>query len=280
MDDGSGLASYGGADMSELPVLFVSHGAATLTMDPTQPTHHRLLELGAMVRAWRPRSILVISAHDVRSTLTVAASPVISMIQDHPAASGHRWSAPGDVALAKQAKAYLALAGLGVQDGEPELDHGAWAPLSLLFPQGQVPLATLSLASSFEPRHHLRAGAALTPLREQGVLILASGGLTHNQRVFRQGYFSGVPSDQQVQPFSERFDAWVKAQLELPAAARQASLLEAQAHPDFAQAHPSLDHWLPLIVALGAAGDAPSRLLVGGFQHSLSMSAFSFGAPT
>jgi 4,5-DOPA dioxygenase extradiol len=263
--------------MSEVPVLFVSHGAASLTMDRAQPMHHRLLKLGAVVRAWRPRSVLVISAHDVRAAFTVASAPVISMIADHPAAAGRRWSASGASALAHDAKAALADAGLEVSEGVPELDHGAWVPLSLLFPQGQVPIATLSLRSSFDPRQHLRAGAALAPLRVQGVLILASGGLTHNQRVFREGYLSGASADEQVQPFSERFDAWVLAQLARPPAARIASVLDAQSHPDFAQAHPSLDHWLPLVVALGAAGESVSRALISGFQHSLSMRAVSFG---
>lgn len=261
-----------------MPALFVSHGAAILTMDPRQATHRALVELGTRVRGWRPAAILVLSAHDVRPAFTVGSAPIVHMVEDHPAARGRRWSAPGHAELATQVLARIGAAGLRAADGAPVLDHGAWVPLSLFFPGGDVPVVTLSLSQGLAPEEHLGLGRAVVALRDQGVLVLASGGATHNQAQFRRGFLAGAAPGE-VAGFSRRFDDWLVDVAQRPRADRDAALLAAPAHVDFLSAHPTIDHWLPMLFAAGAAGDDAGVPLVRGFQHSLSMTAIGFGAP-
>jgi 4,5-DOPA dioxygenase extradiol len=261
-----------------MPALFVSHGAATLTMDEREATHRSLVELGAQVRAWRPEAVLVLSAHDVRPAFTVGSAPAVEMIQDHPAAQGRRWSAPGHEQLAAQVLARIQTAGLRASSGAPVLDHGAWVPLSLLFPAGDVPVVTLSLSRRLVPGEHLALGHAVAALRDHGVLIIGSGGATHNQNHFRRGFLARAAAGDAA-GFSRRFDDWLVDVVQRPRQERDAALLAAPEHADFPAAHPSLDHWLPVLFAAGAAGDDTGAPLVRGFQHSLSMTAIGFGAP-
>lgn len=259
-----------------MPVLFLSHGAAALTMDPTDPTNRWLRAYGDDLRALRPRAVLVCSGHDVRTTFTLGAADRVSMLNDHPAAAGRRWSAPGSRELADAARARINAAGLRVAVGHPALDHGAWVPLSTLFPLGEVPVVTLSLAEGEDARTHHALGAALAPLRRDGVLIVTSGGATHSQATFRRRYFAGEdPRD--TEPFSATFDHWLEGVLTADPTARAAGLLGAPSHSAYAQAHPTLDHFLPLLVASGAAGDDSGVRIHGGFQHALSMAAYRFG---
>lgn len=258
------------------PVLFISHGAATLTMDPTDPTNLWLRAYGDELRALRPRAVLVCSGHDVRTPFTLGVADRVSMLNDHPAAAGRRWSAPGSRELADAARERVSAAGLRAVVDHPALDHGAWVPLVTLFPDGEVPVVTLSLAEGEDARTHHALGEALAPLRKEGVLILASGGATHSQATFRRRYFAGEnPGD--TEPFSVAFDDWLEGALTADPAARTAALLRAPSHPAYAQAHPTPDHFLPLLVAAGAAGDDVGARVHGGFQHALSMAAYRFG---
>lgn len=261
-----------------MPALFVSHGAATLTMDEREATHRSLIELGSRVRAWRPEAVLVLSAHDLRPAFTVGSAPVVHMIEDHPAAQGRSWSAPGHEELAAQVLARVRTGGLRASSGVPILDHGAWIPLSLFFPAGDVPVVTLSMSRRLIPEEHLGLGRAVAALRDQGVLIIGSGGATHNQAQFRRGFLARAASADAA-GFSRRFDDWLVDVVQKPRQDRDAALLAASEHVDFLPAHPTLDHWLPMLFAAGAAGDDTGMPLVRGFQHSLSMTTIGFGAP-
>ena len=160
--------------------------------------------------------------------------------------------------------------------GRPLLDHGAWVPLRALDPKGERPVVTVSLAAHLDPLQHLALGHALAPLRQEGVAILTSGGLTHNQQAFREGWFAGTPIPTAEAP-SARFEAWALEALAEVGLAREQRLLEAATHPDFAWAHPTPDHWLTTLVAAGAAHEEPGRALFRGFQHSLSTALVGFG---
>ncbi len=259
-----------------MPVLFVSHGAATLTMQPEDPTHTWLRAYGEEVRALRPKAVLVCSGHDLRPTFTLGSADRVSMMNDHPAAAGRRWSAPGSPGLAEAARGRVHAAGLPAVVGRPDLDHGAWVPLSILFPDGDVPVVTVSLAAGADAQTHHLLGAALASLRSEGVFVLASGGATHSQATFRRRYFAGEdPRD--TEPFSTQFDSWLEGALTADPASRLAALLQAPRHPAYAQAHPTLDHFLPILVASGAAGADVGARVHSGFQHALSMAAYRFG---
>jgi aromatic ring-opening dioxygenase catalytic subunit (LigB family) len=157
------------------------------------------------------------------------------------------------------------------------LDHGAWVPLSLLRPAGDRPVLQLSLDTHESPAAHVALGRALAPLRDQGVLLLGSGGVTHNQEVFRRGYFSESVLTQ-PEPFSREFDAWV-TDLVTGRAGEERTLGRErfQEHALARIAHPTVEHFLPLLVLAGAAGTDRGTKVFEGFQHSLSTSAFRFG---
>lgn len=260
--------------MTRAPVVLVSHGAATLTVRADDPTNRALRRAGPGLAG--ARAALVLSAHDQRAALTVGRAPRVELWADHPAAAGLAWSAPGDPALADAVLDHLDAADLVAVLGRPRLDHGAWVPLRALDPDGHRPVVTLSLDPSLDPGVHVALGRALAPLRDEGVAVIVSGGLTHNQGAFRQGWFSRAPLDH-VEPPSARFEAWALATLATPGPARTDALLAAEQHPDFAWAHPGIDHWLPTLVAVGAAEHEPGEVLHRGFQHSLSTALVRFG---
>ncbi len=258
-----------------LPVVFVSHGAATLTMDPREQSYASFAAFGEALADVQPDAIILISAHDERDEFTVSSADIMAMIADHPAAAGLAWSGRGDFDVQERALAALKAADVTAVSGDPSLDHGAWIPLVHMFPKAEVPVVTVSIRRGGDAAAHFALGEALAPLADEGLLILASGGATHNQNEFRASYFAKNPSNH-TEDFSVRFDRWVRDALTLTPEARKSTLLNAVDHPDYAQAHPTPDHWMPLLVAAGAAGARSGRLLSAGFQHTLSMAAYRF----
>jgi 4,5-DOPA dioxygenase extradiol len=263
-----------------MPTLFVSHGAAFFTTNERDATHRFLVGLAGAVSELRPRGIVMISAHDERWPLRLSGPGPLSTMHDHPARSvyDYRYPGRGSVELTGTVERALHDAGLEVHvDTRRGLDHGAWVPLSLLHPSGDIPVAQLSLAANRSPQTHVALGEALAPLRDEAILLIGSGGVTHNQEVFRSGFFGGaditVP-----QPFSRELDAWVSSIVTREVGrARTDALAASSTHPLWAQAHPSNEHFLPLVVVAAAGGTSPGRKVFEGFQHSLSTSAFLFG---
>lgn len=261
------------------PVLFVSHGAAVFTMSPAEPTNRFLASLEALVAERRPAGIVMISAHWAAAPVRVTADGALTTLHDHPlrALKDYAYPGRGSKQLTREVQRVLAAAGVTSEiDEQRGLDHGAWVPLSLLCPRGDLPVLQLSLDARELPAAHVKLGEALAPLREAGVLLIGSGGVTHNQAVFRDGYFSGANPSAPA-PFSRDFDSWVSTVIESTTGIERYTRLCAFAeHPSGAQAHPTIEHFLPLLVAVGAAGVDAGRKLFEGFQHSLSTSAFQF----
>ena len=248
-----------------LPSLFVSHGSPMLAVDVTQPAHGFLRNLGDILP--KPESILVISAHWETPAPSVTGAMHLDTIHDFygfPAPLYElRYPAPGSHDLAKEVAHLLGTAaGVDLVRG---LDHGAWVPLLLMYPQHDIPVLQLSLQTSLGPAHHLKLGDALNPLREQGVLIIGSGGATHNLRE----YFH--PAGDQ-QPY-EDFAAWLHDTL--TRGDRDALLDYRRRAPQAARNHPTEEHFLPLFVALGAGGVQPKRLHHS-FDRTLCMDAYAF----
>jgi len=251
-----------------LPSVFVSHGS---------PMH--ALQAGPAGEAWKalaqrlphPRAILISSAHWETDLpmLTGAAKPqTIHDFYNFPEPLYRlRYPAPGAPALARRAQALLAAAGIeGGLDDRRGLDHGAWNPLLLLYPEADIPVAQLSLIDG-DPAAHVALGRALAPLTEEGVLVLASGGAVHNLGQFRVD--RSRPADWAV-----GFDDWLAERI---AAGDETALVGYRQRPDGRMAHPSDDHILPLFVALGAARGKPGRALHRSFAHgSLSMAAYGW----
>lgn len=260
--------------MSMLPSLFVSHGAPTLAIEPS-PARQFLQSLGAQ---WpTPRAILVVSAHHSARPLAITASEAPPTLHDFGGfdASLHtmRYPAPGSPALAKRVIRILHDAGVhATADAHRGLDHGAWVPLSLAYPKAAVPVVQLSIDARRDARWHLSLGKALAPLRGEGVLILASGGATHNLRaLFMPGGLPPVdaPAPRWVSAFAD----WLADELNGGTPQRIADTwIDA---PHALDNHPTAEHLLPLFVALGAGG-APACLHRSTTHGVLAMDAYAF----
>lgn len=233
-----------------MPVLFVSHGAPTLPLEPGA-TGAAWQQLGAQLS--RPSAILVVSAHWGTRIPTVSLAIQPETIHDFSgfpeALYKLRYSAPGAPKMAQAAALALQRAGIPVQVDETHgLDHGAWVPLSFLFPQADIPVAQLSMQPEQNPAWHVALGRALRPLREQGVLIVCSGAITHNLRAAFK-HQPGEPAPDWVTEFCD----WVAAKI---AAGDLPALIEYRSRaPHAVQNHPTDEHLLPLFVALGAANN-------------------------
>jgi 4,5-DOPA dioxygenase extradiol len=181
-----------------------------------------------------------------------------------------QYPAPGALALAERAVALLSAAGL-ISELDPTrgLDHGAWAPLSAMYPQANIPVTQLSLVHNASAAAHVALGRALVPLRDEGVLILASGAITHN--------FGWLDTHAQAEaaplPQAQQFTDWVAARV---AALDVDGLLAYRSAPHGADAHPaSEEHFLPFFVAMGAAnGDIPLRFRPRFTYGALAMDAY------
>ena len=203
-----------------------------------------------------PRAILVISGHWETQgfRLTGAAQP--DLVYDYynfpPHTYALRYDVPGDPALAARAAGLLTAAGLeaGV-DPARGLDHGVFIPLKVALPDAAIPVVEMSLDHGLDPALHLAAGEALAPLRDEGVLILATGMSFHNMSGYGDPRFTAP---------SQAFDGWLTGVLEAAGPERAARLaLWAQA-PDARACHPREEHLLPAMVAAGAASGAGRRI--------------------
>lgn len=157
----------------------------------------------------------------------------------------------------------------GSADPQQGLDHGAWVPLKLMYPDADIPVAQLSVQPRRSAAEHVALGRALAPLRAQGVLILASGGAVHNLRDFRFGAADAAA-------WAGAFARWLDRTLTSGDVDGIACWTERC--PEARLAHPTDEHFLPLPVALGAAGSAPrAERLHDGFEHgSIGMQAYAF----
>ncbi|MBJ9978263.1 dioxygenase [Pseudomonas sp. S75] len=230
-----------------LPSLFISHGSPMLAL------HHgasgpALASLAAALP--RPRAILVVSAHWESRELVVTSSPRPQTWHDFrgfPAALYEvRYPAPGSPQLASEIVERLGQAGLLAHlDNQRPLDHGAWVPLSLMYPEADIPVLQLSLPSHRGAALQVQVGQALSGLREQGVLLVGSGSITHN--LGELDWHAGPDS---IEPWARSFRDWVVQRL---TEGDTAALLDyRELAPHAVRNHPSDEHLLPLFFAMGA----------------------------
>ena len=259
---------------TNLPSHFLSHGAPTLPLTNT-PARAFLQELGGLLP--RPKAILVISAHWETTVPTVSAVERNDAIHDFggfPRALYElQYPAEGAPLVAAQVSELLRASGMVCKtDHRRGLDHGAWVPLLLMYPQADIPVLQLSIQPHLGPRHHLLMGRALAPLRQAGVLIIGSGSLTHDLSEFR-GHGPNDPAPDWVNSFAD----WIYASLTSGATD---DLLDYRRKAPFAtKNHPTEEHLLPLYAALGAAGVKPrtERLHASSTYSILRMDVYSFG---
>ena len=256
-----------------LAPIFVSHGSPMTVLTDT-PGHRFLAGLAATLP--RPRAILMASAHWLTRGPALNAPERNETIHDFygfpPALYACRYPAPGAPALAARAAALLDAAGLPAAiDPARGLDHGAWVPLLLAWPDATIPVAQLAIQPRRDPAHHLALGRALAALAAEDVLVIGSGSFTHNLGRIRRDAM-GVADEPDVAAFAE----WMGDAL---AEGRTDDLLAYRTRAPYAEEqHPTDEHLLPLYVALGAAGDGAkaTRLHASADYGVLRMDAFSF----
>jgi 4,5-DOPA dioxygenase extradiol len=253
--------------------LFLSHGAPTLGIQETAVTH-AWGELGRQLP--RPSSILMVSAHWDTTEPLVSSAPKPRTIHDFHGFPGELYEviypAPGAPKLAERARSVLAAAGIDCEvDPARGLDHGAWVPLKWMYPEADVPVTQLSVQSQRPAAHHHAIGRALAPLRDEGILVIGSGGIVHNLRDLDWMNRSGGG----VFEWAKAFNDWIAQRV---AAAALDELLDYRARaPQPARAHPTEDHFDPFFVALGAGGFPARRIDLGIDMGSLGMDAYLFG---
>jgi 4,5-DOPA dioxygenase extradiol len=254
--------------LSTFPAVFVSHGAPLLAIE--DGAAHRFLR-GFGETLGRPRAILVASAHWTTQAPAVCAVAQPETIHDFggfPRALYQlTYPAPGDPALAQRVTQLLAGANIEcATDGRWGLDHGAWVPLMLMYPSADIPVLQLAIQPHRGTRHHLELGRALAPLRDEGVLILGSGGITHNLGAL------SAPAAAPV-AWAVAFSDWMH---ETITAGDDDALVDYRNRaPQAAQNHPTEEHLLPLLVAAGAGGRG-RRVHTSTTYGSLMMDAYSF----
>jgi 4,5-DOPA dioxygenase extradiol len=256
--------------MNRLPSLFLSHGSPMMAVEDSAA--RRFLS-GLGDRMGRPRAILMASAHWCAAAPLVGACPAPETIHDFGGFPQQlyelRYEPPGAAELAGRAAELLAQNGVAaVIDDARGLDHGAWVPLMLMYPDADIPIAQISTQPGLGAAHHHALGAALAPLRDDGVLIIGSGNLTHNLGGMRRDQPDGGPGERVAEFTDWVFDAIAGGRLE--------ELLDYRhLAPHAAYNHPSEEHFLPLFTAYGAGG-VPERLHHGYSYGALAMDAYAF----
>jgi 4,5-DOPA dioxygenase extradiol len=260
--------------MQRTPVLFVSHGAPTFALQPGR-LGPQLVAAGATLP--RPKAVLVVSPHWITRGLQVATAAAPATVHDFGgfdrALYRIQYPAPGHPELARRTIEVLRAAGWQADaDATQGLDHGAWVPVRHLYPEADVPVFQVSLPATLSAQQAYALGQALAPLRDEGVLIVGSGSLTHNLYEFR------MAEDGREAEYAREFAAWVRQTVEARDDARLVETLEIAPHAQ--RAHPTAEHFLPLLVAAGAAaGESEVETLEGGITYGvLSMDSYLFGA--
>ena len=255
---------------TRFPTLFISHGAPSIILEEC-PARSFLRQLGTNIG--RPKAIVCVSAHWTTAEPRVTMHPQPGTMYDFGGFPDELYSrnypAPGDPLLAKRVLSLLQSNGIpGDKDMSRGFDHGAWAPLMLMYPDADIPVIQLSVQPHLGPEHHLAVGKALRPLLDEDVLILASGSATHNLRDF-----FGRKLDSEPLPYAQEFAGWLtKAIVD----GRTEELLDyAKSAPHAIRNHPTPEHFLPLFVPMGAGGNG--TLLHDSYTYGfLSMAAYEW----
>jgi 4,5-DOPA dioxygenase extradiol len=258
--------------MPQTPALFIGHGSPMNT-----------LERNGFTDAWRtmgerlprPRALVVVSAHWFFGATAVTAMSRPRTIHDFygfpQALFDFEYPAPGSPELAQDIAEAVKPVWCGLDRDQWGLDHGAWSVLAHLYPKADIPVVQLSINALKPLDYHVELGAKLAPLRERGVMVVASGNVVHNLRRVQWD------RPDAAYDWAERFDDAVAAQLtEAPV-----DILRVTEHPDYELAVPTPDHFIPLLYLAGlaaASGANPEILIRGYAMGSLSMTCYGLDA--
>ncbi|AFY39300.1 Extradiol ring-cleavage dioxygenase class III protein subunit B [[Leptolyngbya] sp. PCC 7376] len=256
--------------MANLPSLFVSHGAPSLILENDATTQF-FRNLGKQYP--NPAGIVCISAHWESPQLLLTSNPRRETIYDFSGFPKELYEvtypATGSPELLDKIATALNTSDFPVRINERRgFDHGVWVSLKLMYPNADIPIVQLSVLPKESPEHHFQIGQALRSLREENILIIASGSATHNLREFRVQAKEAEPLD-----YAVAFDQWLVQAIEK--GDRQSLFDYENTAPEAKRNHPTPEHFLPLFVALGAATESTGEQIHQRFTYgALSMSAF------
>jgi len=244
------------ASANRLPSIFLAHGAPILLDEPQW-----VAELAAWAKAMpKPRAVLMVSAHWQEKPVTLGATKTVPLVYDFYGFPEHyyeqQYPAPGAPELAKRVKALLGATQPVADDPERGLDHGAYVPLVAMYPEADVPVLQVSMPT-LAAKPLFEMGKALAALRDEGVLIIGSGFITHN---LRAADFRPNPP---TPAWAKEFDAYVAEALERHDVD---ALLDYRARaPGVRESLPTHEHFVPLLLALGAAPGEKVQTPISGF---------------
>lgn len=258
--------------MKRFPSLFVSHGAPTFALEPGH-MGPRLTALGQALP--RPAAVVIVSPHwmtrEPRVMTTARPRTMYDFGGFDSALYEITYPVNGSPVLAARVIEILRAAGWSAaEERDRGLDHGAWVPLTYLYPKADVPVFQISIPADLDATSAFEYGQALTSLAAADVLVVGSGSLTHNLYEYRSEH--GRDST-----YAAEFVDWIRDAVNSGDRERLVRALELAPHAR--RAHPTSEHYLPLVIAAGAASDMlPATVLDGGIAHGvLSMDAFVFG---
>ncbi|GAA1811157.1 class III extradiol ring-cleavage dioxygenase [Planosporangium flavigriseum] len=251
--------------MSRMPALYLGHGAPPLVDDPTWT--RQLADWAGKLP--RPSAILIVSAHWESAPLTIGATATgVPLVYDFGGFPERYYRAqyrsPGAPDLAAKVKALMADTEPVAEQPDRGLDHGAYVPLTVMYPAADIPVLQISMPT-LDPQRLLDLGRRLAPLRDEGVLIIGSGFLTHGLPFLREWRIDATPPG-----WSAEFDAWTAETLARGAVDELIDFRNRA--PGMPYAHPTVEHFAPLFVTLGAADDpeAPPVQEIEGFWLGLA----------
>jgi 4,5-DOPA dioxygenase extradiol len=245
----------------QLPALYLGHGAPPLLDDPLWM---------AQLAGWsanlpRPKSVLIVSAHWQTAPMAIGATTTVPLVYDFYGFPQRfydlQYQAPGAPELAASVKGLMPATEPILDRPTRGLDHGAWVPLMAMYPDADVPVLQMSMPD-LDPAHLFEVGRRLAPLRDEGVLIIGSGFMTHGLPYIGE-YWDGRPG---APTWSVEFDRWVAEALDRGDLDTLFAFREKA--PGMPYAHPTVEHFAPLFVTLGASArpdDTPTTAIDGWF---------------
>ncbi len=254
------------------PALFVSHGTPMLAYGES-PVSDALSALTQTLP--KPKALLFVSSHALSSDSIHVLSTEKNTIQ-HDFSGFQKdlyslnYPCPGSPALADQVAQLLSQAQFQVKlDRSGPLDHGIWIPSLHLYPKADIPVIRVSIPTTLAPAYILKMGHTLSKLREEGIMLIGSGGAVHNLSRLEWSQKNGP-----AQSFATQFESWI---IDCLTRKDVESLILAEEHPNFFTAHPTSEHYLPLLFTVGSSLPQDDlQILHRGIEYSsLSMLCFS-----
>ena len=260
------------------PTFFISHGGGPWPYVPAMKAQFiksvDWLSAFPKLLSEKPKAILSISGHWEEKEFTVSSAVHPPMIYDYSGFPANtyqvNYSAPGSPEIAARVQELLTKAGIKNQNNPTRgFDHGTFVPLSLMYPNADIPVVSMSIKNNYDPKEHLEMGKALEPLREEGVLIIGSGLTYHNMRGFGSAGAGAV---------SQQFGQWLENAISNHDIKERSELLENwEQAPAARLAHPEEDHLIPLMSVVGAAGNDLGKVAFVDHAMNVDMATYQFG---